>query len=382
MKKNIARLLVLVFVCTFAITSLTAFGEDVVDTAGVETAPEVTEEAVEETAPEATEGVVEEVAPEADAEAIEDAVVEPAPEIAAPAFTDVKDEDYFAVPVKWAVEKAITNGTSAETFSPEDTCTRAQILTFFWRAAGSPEPTVITAYDDVKEGDYFYKPAMWAKEKGIYVPEGSVFEPETPCTRGSTVEYFWRFSSCEEKERIPFSDIEAGSDLDKAVSWAVEKGITNGTGGTTFSPENICTRAQIVTFLHRYYVAALDNSELIAELKKTTEEAAPEEEVVEEKEEEATEEEEKTEEKTEETTAPEEELVLDPLPPATAEEIVDWAATLTPVSEMSDERVVAEYRQIQHVIAELTSQEIEVDEAIYTRESSLWNEGMSRSLDL
>jgi len=256
-------------------------------------------------------------------------------------FTDVADSDYFAEPVTWAVECGITNGTSTEPpmFSPDMTCSRAHILTFLWRAAGQPEPSISNSYKDVSSSDYFYKAALWAKQKGIY-DGGSYFKPDTPCTRGSTVEYFWRYAWSVNVETVPFSDVKKGSDLEKAVSWAVDYGITNGTGGTTFSPDMICTRGQIVTFLYRFYVQPLDNSQLIEELKNP----AP-------------------------VVAPTEPVVLDPDPPTTLTKQPDWYSNLTHPSEMSNAKLVAEYDHI----CSLTEQDIYRTEVILTRENDLWS---------
>ena len=266
-----------------------------------------------------------------------------------PEFKDVKKADYFFEPVNWAVEKGITNGTSNTAFSPNATCTRAQILTFLWRAAGSPAPTISNPYTDVKSSDYFYKVALWAKEKGIYNPGGSTFGPNALCTRASTVEYFWRFAGASSVTRVPFSDVAESSTLDKAVSWAVRKGITNGTGGTTFSPNATCTRAQIVTFLHRYYVTALDNSKLISDLTKAA---------------------------TQTVTS----MTLDPNPPEDYRKQPDWYGSLTPAHKMSDERLLAEYENIQKVIEDFRKRNIYMSDGPYSRELDLWSEASRRGL--
>lgn len=162
------------------------------------------------------------------------------------AFTDVVEGNYFFEPVKWAVEKNITTGTSATTFSPKDTCTTAQILTFLWRAQGEPVVEIENPFSDVKESNYFYKAALWAYDKGLV--EGDTFGGSTPCTRISTVTYFWKLSGKPAAEREnPFTDVD-----DPAVTWAVEENITSGTSDTTFSPDATCTRGQIVTFLYRF----------------------------------------------------------------------------------------------------------------------------------
>ncbi len=269
---------------------------------------------------------------------------------ATPEFKDIKSSDYFFTPVNWAVDKGITNGTSNTAFSPNSTCTRAQILTFLWRAAGSPEPSISNPYTDVKSSDYFYKVALWAKEKGIYNPGGSTFAPNSLCTRASTVEYFWRYAGSPSVERVPFSDVTASSTLDKAVSWAVRKGITNGTGGTAFSPNATCTRAQIVTFLHRYFVTPLDNSKLITDLIKAA---------------------------TQTVTS----MTLDPNPPEDYRKHPDWYGSLTPAYKMSDERLLAEYKNIQKVMADFRARDIYMSDGIYSRELDLWAEISKRGLE-
>lgn len=269
--------------------------------------------------------------------------------VSAPEFNDVTRSDYFFEPVNWAVDKGITSGTSNTTFSPNDTCTRAQILTFLWRSAGSPEPTIMMPYTDVFFSDYFCSAALWAKEKGIYDPDGHKFEPNAPCTRASTVEYFWRFAGAESAARVPFSDVAEGSTLDNAVSWAVRKGITNGAGGTIFSPDTTCTRGQIVTFLHRYYVTALDNSTLIKDLTKSA---------------------------TQTVTS----MVLDPNPPEDYLKQPDWYGSLTPPAQMSDERLLAEYENIERVIEDFRARGIYMSDGPYSRDLDLWSEASRRGL--
>jgi len=269
---------------------------------------------------------------------------------ATPEFKDVKKADYFFTPVNWAVSKGITNGTSATTFAPNSTCTRAQILTFLWRAAGSPMPSIANPYKDVKASDYYYNVALWAKEKGIYAPSGNTFGPNTPATRGATVEYFWRYAGSPSATRVPFSDVAENSTLDKAVSWALRKGITNGTGGTTFSPNATCTRAQIVTFLHRYFVTPLDNSSLITSLTKAA---------------------------TQTVTS----MKLDPNPPEDYRKHPEWYGSLTPAYKMSDERLLAEYENIQKVIEDFRNRGIYMSDGPYSRELDLWAEVSKRGLD-
>lgn len=165
-------------------------------------------------------------------------------------FTDVASTDYFAAAVKWAVERNITTGTSATTFTPNDTCTRAQILTFLWRASGSPKAEAENPFSDVNITDYYYDAAVWASTKGMVT--GTKFEADTPCTRSATVMYLWQNAGAPEADAaLSFSDVAAGSDYAAAVCWAVNNNVTSGTSDTTFSPSAICSRGQIVTFLFR-----------------------------------------------------------------------------------------------------------------------------------
>lgn len=161
-------------------------------------------------------------------------------------FSDVVAGSYYENPVKWAVRYGITSGTSATTFSPNQTCTNAHILTFLWRAKGSPEPTINNPFADVKTTDYYYKAALWAYDNGLI--SGNQFCGSTPCTRGTTVTYLWKLAGSPDAGESSFTD--AGQ-YSSAVAWAVKQGITSGTSVTTFSPDRTCTRGQIVTFLYR-----------------------------------------------------------------------------------------------------------------------------------
>ena len=165
-------------------------------------------------------------------------------------FYDVQERDWFADPVQWAVENKITNGTDSNHFSPNATCTTAQILTFLWRAAGSPEPGIPNPFTDVKSSDYFYKAAVWAAEKGLV--SGSKFNGSTPCTRSATVTYLWKLSGSPIGGTNTFHDVSSSAPYSQAVAWAVDKGVTSGTGNNKFSPDETCTRGQIVTFLYRW----------------------------------------------------------------------------------------------------------------------------------
>lgn len=155
----------------------------------------------------------------------------------------------------WAVDKGITAGTSKTTFSPNSTCTTAQILTFLWRSQGSPEPTSKTnTFTDIKESDYFYKAALWAKENNIVSRDSTVFNGNTPCTRSSAVLYIWRATGFPAATKSSsFTDVATTTIYAPAVDWAVEQGVTSGTSKTTFSSDTTCTRAQIVTFLYRAF---------------------------------------------------------------------------------------------------------------------------------
>ncbi|MBQ7474374.1 MAG: S-layer homology domain-containing protein [Clostridia bacterium] len=170
-------------------------------------------------------------------------------------FEDVSPEDWFCDAVVWAVERNITRGTSDTTFSPYDGCTRGQVATFLWRAAGSPEPAgTKNPFKDVKSDEYYYKAVLWAVEKGITSGTGkNTFSPNGLCTRGQIVTFLWRASGKPTSSGTsnPFKDVKPADYFYDAVLWAVGKGVTSGTSKTTFSPSETCTRGQVVTFLHR-----------------------------------------------------------------------------------------------------------------------------------
>ena len=172
-------------------------------------------------------------------------------------FQDVPGDAYYFEAVNWAVANSVTNGTSETTFSPNVGCTRAQVVTFLWRAAGQPEPTEGTnPFTDVKEGTYYYKAVLWAVEKGITNGTSeTTFDPDETCTRGQIVTFLWRREGkpAPTGANNPFADVKPSAYFGSAVLWAVEKGITNGTSETTFEPNEDCTRAQVVTFLFRAY---------------------------------------------------------------------------------------------------------------------------------
>ena len=170
-------------------------------------------------------------------------------------FTDVKDGDYFLAPVLWAVEKGITAGTGNGQFSPNAACTRAQVVTFLWRAKGSPEPvTAISPFEDVADPDvYYYKAVLWACENGITAGVSETnFAPDDICTRGQVATFLHRTAlTPSHAGDNPFEDVTKGAYYYNAVLWAYENGITAGTGESSFSPNQNCTRGQIVTFLYR-----------------------------------------------------------------------------------------------------------------------------------
>ena len=170
-------------------------------------------------------------------------------------FQDVPDDAYYFEAVNWAVANNVTSGTSETTFSPNVGCTRAQVVTFLWRAAGQPEPTEGTnPFTDVKEGTYYYKAVLWAVEKGITNGTSeTTFDPDETCTRGQIVTFLWRREGkpAPTGANNPFADVKPSAYFGSAVLWAVETGITNGTSETTFEPNEDCTRAQVVTFLWR-----------------------------------------------------------------------------------------------------------------------------------
>ena len=168
-------------------------------------------------------------------------------------FDDVSADAYYYKAVQWAQEKGITDGISSNLFGPKQPCTRSQIVTFLWRAAGSPEPKGTAAgMTDVVPGSYYAKAVAWAVENGITTgtAEGT-FSPDATCTRAQAVTFLARAQNAKATGKTAFSDVPADSYFADAVAWAQANGVTTGTSETTFSPDNDCTRAQIVTFLYR-----------------------------------------------------------------------------------------------------------------------------------
>ena len=168
-------------------------------------------------------------------------------------FVDVSADAYYNQAVRWAQEKGITDGISSNLFGPKQPCTRSQIVTFLWRAAGSPEPKGTAAgMTDVVPGSYYAKAVAWAVENGITTgtAEGT-FSPDATCTRAQAVTFLARAQNAKATGKTAFSDVPADSYFADAVAWAQANGVTTGTSETTFSPDSDCTRAQIVTFLYR-----------------------------------------------------------------------------------------------------------------------------------
>ena len=169
-------------------------------------------------------------------------------------FADVPTDAYYYEAVKWAAKKGITGGIGNGLFGPNQPCTRAQIVTFLWRAAGSPEPKTMSSFADVSMDAYYAKAVAWAVENGITTGTGDgKFSPDATCTRAQSVTFLFRAIGKLVDSKAEFSDVLADSYYANAVDWAVENGVTNGIGDGLFGPDNSCTRAQIVTFLFRAY---------------------------------------------------------------------------------------------------------------------------------
>ena len=168
-------------------------------------------------------------------------------------FVDVAEGSYYEEAIDWAVEKGVTNGVSSNMFAPNDPCTRAQIVTFLWRAAGSPAPKSMSSFTDVPADAFYAKAVAWAVENGITSGTGeSKFSPNATCTRAQSVTFLYRASgSPAVSGSAEFSDVATNAYYADAVAWAAKKGITTGIGGGLFGSDNDCTRGQIVTFLWR-----------------------------------------------------------------------------------------------------------------------------------
>ena len=185
-----------------------------------------------------------------DGDGVYDTAVKTSPMIE---FTDVLPSAYYYDAVMWAVENGITSGTSSTTFSPDASCTRAQAVTFLWRAAGSPKPaSAANRFTDIRSGEYYYDAVLWAVEQGITSGTSeSTFSPNAVCSRGQIVTFLYRAAGSPAAEGKSFSDVPDNAYYASAVRWAVAQGITSGTSAATFAPNADCTRGQIVTFLYR-----------------------------------------------------------------------------------------------------------------------------------
>lgn len=170
-------------------------------------------------------------------------------------FTDVHAEDYYYDAVLWAAQKGITGGMSDTLFAPNAACIRAQIVTFLWRTAGSPEPKALSSFADVPADAYYAKTVAWAVENGITNgTTDTTFGPDETCTRAHGVTFLSRAAKANTASgNSNFADVDANAYYASAVKWAVDNGITNGISSSLFGPDSSCTRAQIVTFLYRMY---------------------------------------------------------------------------------------------------------------------------------
>ena len=172
-------------------------------------------------------------------------------------FTDVAEDAYYHDAVLWAVENGITNGMTESTFAPKATCTRAQMVTFLWRAAGCPVPqNAAHSFTDLDKDAYYYNAVLWAVEKGITNGVSlDAFDPNGTVTRGQAMTFLWRMDgkTAADADHV-FTDVEDGAYYEDAVAWGADEAITNGTSATTFSPDDACIRGQIVTFLYNYLV--------------------------------------------------------------------------------------------------------------------------------
>lgn len=179
------------------------------------------------------------------------------------AFTDLQSNAFYYNAVQWAVNEGITRGTSDTTFSPDAVCTRSQVVTFLYRAMQGGTEDTYNPFRDIAPSDYFYRPVLWAVSEGITKgTAAATFSPDVVCTRAQAVTFLWRAAGCPAPRQgtNPFVDVSANQYFTEAVLWAVEKGITNGTSATSFSPDMICSRGQIVTFLYRCCSALISDA--------------------------------------------------------------------------------------------------------------------------
>lgn len=183
--------------------------------------------------------------------------VEGAEQALPPVFSDVAGGEFYSEPLDYCYGQGWVTGVTADTFVPGNACVRAQVVTFLWRAAGKPEPTLEeNPFADVRESDFYYEAVLWAVENGITTgTDAHHFSPMGVCNRTQVVTFLWRAFGQPEPGAAeqPFGDVQVGSWYEKPVLWAVEEGITSGMTATTFGPMASCNRAQIVTFLYRAY---------------------------------------------------------------------------------------------------------------------------------
>ena len=171
-------------------------------------------------------------------------------------FSDVTKDDWFYSPVLWAVENKVTSGKTDTTFAPYEGCTRAQVVTFLWAANGKPAPqTATNPFTDISEGDWFYAPVLWAVEKGITGgTSATTFGPNDTCTRAQIATFLWAAMGKPPVDDLSgFSDVTDGDWFAAPVIWAKEQNVTTGIGNGKFGPNNTCTRAEVVTFLYKVY---------------------------------------------------------------------------------------------------------------------------------
>ncbi len=174
--------------------------------------------------------------------------------VTAAEFTDVNKDAYYYEAVQWAVKNGIASGTTATTFSPDNACTRAQTVTLIWRASGSPAPKKQdNPFTDVQNGAYYYDAVLWAVEKGITSgTTETTFNPDATVTRGQVATFIYRNAGSPAVSKTnTFTDVPDDAYYSKPVAWVAAKGVTSGTNANTFSPDKVCTRGQIVTFLYR-----------------------------------------------------------------------------------------------------------------------------------
>ncbi len=169
-------------------------------------------------------------------------------------FSDVASDAWYAQAVTWATDHDIVTGTGGGQFSPDKLCTTGEIVTFLWRAVGRPEAEVENPFTDVTPNHYYYQAALWAYEKGM--GDGDVFGAAEMCTRGMAVTYLWKLAGRPAADAAFFADVTPEATYAQAVAWAVDAGVTSGSGEGGFSPDAVCSRGQIVTFLHRYLTGA------------------------------------------------------------------------------------------------------------------------------